>query len=116
MNQAYRDVVDADDSLAADQLPEIFAGTGLQAAKALAERAASQLGPQSERQHVVMRGARHFVELIETSMAPIGGTAGFAFDLTQLEEVQAELSRHVAGQEVILQNLGTAIAIYGADQ
>lgn len=116
VNQAYRDAVDADDSLAADQLPEISAGTGLQGAKALAERAASQLGPQSERQHVVMRGARHFVELIETPMAPIGGTAGFALDLTQLEEVQAELSRHVAGQEVILQNLGTAIAIYGADQ
>jgi signal transduction histidine kinase len=115
-NQAYRDAVDADDSLAADQLPEISAGTVLQNAKALAERAASEVSPQSDRQHVVMRGARHFVELIETPMASIGGTAGFALDLTQLEEVQAELSRHVAGQEVILQNLGTAIAIYGADQ
>ena len=44
-NQAYRDAVDADDSLAADQLPEISAGTGLQGAKALAERAASAAWP-----------------------------------------------------------------------
>jgi signal transduction histidine kinase len=116
VNQSYRNAVDADENLAADQLPEISVGTGLQSAKALAERATSQAAPQSERQHVVMGGARHFVELIETPMAPSGGTAGFALDLTQLEEVQAELSRHVAGQEVILQSLGTAIAIYGADQ
>jgi PAS domain-containing protein len=45
VNQAYRDAVDADDSLAADQLPEISVGTGLQSAKALAERAASQAVP-----------------------------------------------------------------------
>jgi hypothetical protein len=93
--QAYRDAVDADDSLVADQLPEISVGTGLRSAKALAQRAASQAAPQSERQHVV-GGARHFVELIETPMAPNGGAAGFALDLTQLEELQAELSRHVA--------------------
>lgn len=115
-NKAYREAVDAEDGLGADLLPEISAGTGLQSARDLAERAASQGSPQSERQHVVMGGTRHFVELIETPMGASGGTAGFALDLTLVDEVQAALSRHVAGQEVILQNLGTAIAIYGADQ
>ncbi|NKB18921.1 MAG: PAS domain-containing protein [Alphaproteobacteria bacterium] len=116
VNQAYREAVEVGESLVTDQLPEISAGTGSQSAKALAERTVLENAPQSDRQHVVMGGARHYVELIEIPMAPTGGTAGFALDLTQLEEVQAELSRHVAGQEVILQNLGTAIAIYDADQ
>ena len=56
-NKAYREAVDAEDGLGADLLPEISAGTGLQSARDLAERAASQGSPQSERQHVVMGGA-----------------------------------------------------------
>ncbi len=115
VNQAYRDAVDAGEDVSREDLPEIAAGDASYG-RDLAARAISEGAPQSDRRHVVMSGSRHFVELVEAPMSPAGHTAGFAIDLTQLEEVQAELDRHIAGQEVILQNLGTAIAIYGADQ
>jgi signal transduction histidine kinase len=113
-NRAYRAAVEAAEDTPCDQLPEIAAAAG--GGPALAERARIKGVPQSEERHVVIGGARRRVELVEAPLDGAGCVAGFAIDLTQVEEIQAELSRHVAGQEVILQNLGTAIAIYGADQ
>lgn len=65
---------------------------------------------------MVIAGARRRMELVEAPFEGSDHLAGFAIDLTQVEEMAAELSRHVGGHEVILQNLGTAIAIYGPDQ
>src|SRR3546814_15528370 len=61
-----------------------------------------------------MGGARHLLEIVEL---PFGRQAslGLAFDHTQLEEVQAELGRHIRVQSEMLENLSTAIAIYGRD-
>jgi len=63
-----------------------------------------------------MAGARRRVELVEAPFGNSNDLAGFAIGLTQDEEIEADLSRHVGGHEVILQNLGTAIAIYGPNQ
>ena len=43
------------------------------------------------------------------------GVVGYALDFTQLEEVQQELSSHVAAQSDVLENLAVAVAIYGSD-
>src|SRR3546814_19138127 len=61
-----------------------------------------------------MGGARHLLEIVEL---PFGRQAslGLAFAHTQLEEVQAELGRHIRVQSEMLENLSTAIAIYGRD-
>src|SRR3546814_14601455 len=61
-----------------------------------------------------MGGARHLLEIVEL---PFGRQAslGLAFDHTQLEEVQAELGRHIRVQSEMLEHLSTAIAIYGRD-
>src|SRR3546814_105310 len=68
----------------------------------------------SETHHVVMGGARHLLEIVEL---PFGRDAslGLAVDRTELEEVQAELGRHIRVQSEMLENLSTAIAIYGRD-
>ena len=84
--------------------------------QALAKRAQAENSAQSEQGHIVVNGARRWVEIVETPFGDGEETAGFAIDLTNVEEVQTELSRHIAGHEVILQNLGAAIALYGPDQ
>ena len=116
-NHAYRAAVEADEDTPYDQLPEIAAAVGAKAGDAaLAARARAAGMPQSEERHVVMAGARRRVQLVEAPFGDSDDLAGFAIDLTQVEEIEGELSRHVGGHEVILQNLGTAIAIYGPDQ
>src|SRR3546814_12426926 len=68
----------------------------------------------SETNHGGMGGAGNLLEIVEL---PFGRQAslGLAFDHTQLEEVQAELGRHIRVQSEMLENLSTAIAIYGRD-
>ena len=115
-NQAYRQAVEAADDLTVDRLPEIAAGPGSQGGRAVAERARAANGPERDRRHIVVEGSRRLVDLIEMPLEGTDDFAGFALDLTQLEDLQAELSRHIAGHEELLQNLGTAIAIYGRDR
>ncbi len=70
--------------------------------------------PQSEALHVVVRGARRLLDITEAPL-PDGGTIGIAIDTTEREELEAELRRVVAAQANVLENLQTAIAIFGAD-
>ena len=114
-NRAYRAAVEVDDETPADRLPELAAGTGRDA-RGLARRAQSGAATEGDRQHVVIGGQRRLLELIETPLGDSGALAGFAVDHTRVEEAQADLRRHIGGHEEILQNLGTAIAIYGRDQ
>jgi signal transduction histidine kinase len=83
-------------------------------AQALALQAREAGSACSETHHVVMGGARHLLEIVEL---PFGRHAslGLAFDRTRLEEVQADLGRHIRVQSEMLENLSTAIAIYGRD-
>ena len=84
-------------------------------ARALAELARAAQTPQSEEGHAVIAGSRRLLEFIETPL-PGGGTVGIALDVTEREEVQREFARHVSAHGEVLENLATAIAIYGADQ
>lgn len=109
-NNAYRRAVDADELLPAEDLPHLVTMSGDFVAGD--ERA----GPRFRKKHIVIDGQRRYVEAVECPLPDIGVTAGFAIDHTDLEETQAELSRLVTGQDVIMQSLGTAIALYGSDQ
>ncbi len=115
-NKAYRRAVEASDDHPVSRLPEIAAGPGTRSGRVVAERAQAANRPESARHHIVVEGTRRLVDLVEMPLEGTDDLAGFAIDLTQLEDVQAELSRHIAGHEEILQNLGTAIAIHGRDQ
>lgn len=43
-------------------------------------------------------------------------TAGVAYDITRQEELETRLSRETASHAEVLERLGTAIAVFGADQ
>ncbi|MBM3523644.1 MAG: PAS domain-containing protein, partial [Alphaproteobacteria bacterium] len=69
---------------------------------------------QSESVHVVVAGARRLLEITEMPLGT-GGTIGMAIDVTDREELQGELDRVVAAHRDVLENLQTAIAVFGAD-
>jgi signal transduction histidine kinase len=102
VNRAYADAVGREE-IAAD-------------GRALASRARDGNAPAHETRHVVIGGERRLVEIAETPDAATGGTAGYLLDHTALEAAQAELARHIEAHDEVLHNLGTAIAIYGADR
>lgn len=108
-NRAYAAALDCDrDTVVAEQREFSRAQSRPLAIKA------QEMGEISvERSHVVLAGNRHLFELTET---PVGkGFIGYGVDLTRAEELQSDLSRHVAAQGAILEQLGSAIAIFGAD-
>ena len=84
-------------------------------ARELARLARAGSTAQSEAMHVVVHGQRRLLEITEAPL-PDGGTVGLAVDVTEREEAQDELRRSMGAQGEVLENLATAIAIYGADQ
>jgi PAS domain-containing protein len=122
VNRAYRHAVEADSDTPPEALQEIAGGPRRGGGPTLAEDARAAGVLRSERDHVVMGGARRLVELCEVPISDadaadsFAAIAGYALDHTAIEEAEAELVRHVAGHEEVLQSLGTAIAIFGRDQ
>jgi signal transduction histidine kinase len=113
VNRAYVDAVRQDDA-DADARPSELEDMEASVEAPLAARARSNGFPQSESRHVVVHGERRLLEFNER---PVGdmGVVGYAVDYTQLEEVQEELSSHIAAQSDVLENLAVAVAIYGSD-
>ena len=78
---------------------------------------AQRLGAsQTESGYVVVDGDRRLFEFIEWPMPDGTGTVGWAHDVTALEETQSELASLVATHEEVLEELTTAIAIFGPDR
>lgn len=72
----------------------------------------------SARQHLVVQGERRLFDITEAPLAAEGtdfAGVGFAVDVTDIEDLQVELGRHIAGHAVVLEQLGSAIVIFGAD-
>lgn len=108
-------------------------GTG----RALAADAQATGSSRKERRHVIIAGQRRLLEIVEiplkdpiavpegfaagasTSVSEEGGPQlaflGFAVDVTVEEEREQELQHHLAAQKEVLEQLGSAIAIYGRD-
>ena len=114
-NAAYAQAVEADrERVRREGL--ILGGQAMATrARALAELARAAQTPQSEEGHAVIAGSRRLLEFVETPL-PGGGTVGIALDVTEREQIQREFSRHIAAHGEVLENLATAIAIYGPDQ
>lgn len=70
---------------------------------------------QTETHPIVVAGSRRIMEITETPLYD-GGVLGAAIDVTDRDDLKAELARHIAAHGQVLENLGTAIAIYGADR
>jgi signal transduction histidine kinase len=121
-NQAY--------ATALDSTPEtvIRAGGELGGGKTLAQRARTTGKAQTETRRVVIGSDRHVIEVTEALLGPSSGARpgaapaatgliiGFAIDRTREEALRADLARHVSAHAAVLEQLGSAIAVYGADR
>jgi signal transduction histidine kinase len=66
------------------------------------------------RTHAVFAGAMRALNIHEVALPE--GKAGFAVDVSELEEIEKELDRHIKAHASTLNKLDTAIAIFGPDQ
>lgn len=119
VNRAYARAVDvaSPQAAVAGQI-ELAADASVREARALAARARAAGEPRSESFHLVLAGQRRFTEITEAPFAAADGellTAGFAMDLTRVEELQDELARHAGAHAQVLEHLATAIAIFSTD-
>lgn len=80
---------------------------------AFARQVKTQGVPQIDRRHVVLKGARRFLHIIEVPLSE--GMIGGAFDLTELDDTREQLSRHVAAHSELLESSASAMAVFGAD-
>jgi signal transduction histidine kinase len=107
-NQAFTDVSEGKEQ-------DWFFGLDPDEQNALNERARKTGSPQSESRYVVIKGRRRLLETTLTPFPESGEIIGYVRDFTDLEDVQAELARHIDTHAEVLEKLGTAIVIYGAD-
>jgi signal transduction histidine kinase len=114
-NRAYAAAVDAPEQKVLGERREIAASAIGDNGRALAARARSTAAAQSESHHIVVAGSRRLMEFAEAPLDATGELVGYAQDFTDLENIQAELARHIAAHADVLENVAVAIAIYGPD-
>lgn len=101
-----------------DELRELSPGGGL---RMLAELARSDQRAHSLRLWLTVAGERRQYAINEAPVAAAGGEAGdvagvgWAEDLTPLESLRHDLGRHLSANAEVLERIGSAIAMYGAD-
>jgi signal transduction histidine kinase len=100
---------------------ELAEGLDAKETRALASIAKRNQEQRTRKQHVVINGARKLLELFEIPLGEkdnIGNdiyTTGTALDITKQEELETELSSNIKAHQDVLENLETAIAIFGTD-
>ncbi|MEM6414444.1 MAG: ATP-binding protein [Pseudomonadota bacterium] len=88
------------------------------AARRLATKAAKEKKPQTARIAVNVRGDRRIMEITETPAhdGAGAGVSGFAIDVTELEKTKSDLGRHLESNKRTLDQIPTAVAIFGVNQ
>lgn len=113
-NRAYGQVVDQSPAAALTGEIELLGKAKAEAGRAIAARALASSASEIESHRVVVEGSRRLLEIGEYP-AGDGTLIGMAVDRTEAEELEAELRRHVGAHAAVLENLGSAIAIFGPD-
>jgi len=67
------------------------------------------------RTHIVISGQRRFLELTEIPIPDSSQTVGYALDITEVEEIEKEISQSQHAHAEVLNYLSTPLAIYGSD-
>ena len=114
-NRAYGAMVELDPDAATAAKVELASSIDPGQPRKLAARAAESAATATEIRHVVVNGDRRALRIAETPVAG-HGLIGTAIDVTDLEQAQTDLIRHIDAHAEVLQNLTTAIGIFGADQ
>jgi signal transduction histidine kinase len=115
VNEAYARAVDSTREASIAEQRELGVGVLGEDGKALALRARTVNAPQRESHHVVVGGSRRLLEITEAPLPHSDRLVGFARDFTDLEEKEAELTRHTDSHAEVLESLAVAIAIFNAD-
>jgi signal transduction histidine kinase len=110
-NDAYARAVDAENGKAAVTKELEFLDT---AAREAIQRRRLADPVFSKRVALVAGGERRLFDVVDVSAA--GGSAGLANDASELEQVQADLRRTIDGHARTLDQLASAVAIFGADR
>jgi signal transduction histidine kinase len=113
-NEAYAKALDTSRPRALADGRELAPESGRDKALDLARGAAGGT-PRTEEHHIVIGGSRRLIEITETPDQE-GGTVGFAIDRTDLENAEAELTRHINSHGEVLESIHAAVAIYGSDK
>ena len=95
--------------------PELISGVPQEEARALAQVAVEARAPKRARHHVGGGGERRYLDIVESPLGNGGGSAGWAHDISELEQAEADLNRHIEAHAQVLQSLNTSIAVYAAD-
>ncbi|MCK5295293.1 MAG: PAS-domain containing protein [Alphaproteobacteria bacterium] len=135
-NRAYAKAVDAvNPEEAITKGKELAQGQAAKETRALAALARAADEPRTEKEHIIIGGARKLVEIteipivqcpkedvlhaksdsFEANEATSRHTIGVAMDITPFEEAVIELNRHLAAHNDVLERLGAGIAVFGAD-
>jgi signal transduction histidine kinase len=113
-NFHYEGLVGAPSSLG--DMPELASSREPEQARKLAAKARVAQAAQTEIRRYVVGGDLHSFRIHEVPLEFENQLAGFAEDVTREEEMATEMNAHMRGQESVLENITTAIAIYGPDQ
>lgn len=68
-----------------------------------------------ERRHVIVGGERQLYSIREVPLKKEGLVMGYGVQLTELEQAQEEIQRHVSALRDLLESSTSAMAIYGKD-
>ena len=113
-NKKYAEIVGLSDDMAT--VPELAPSREPDLARKLATKARVTGIAQTETRRYIVDGDRLSFKVVETPLEFDNQLAGFALDTTAEAELSSELKRHVEGHADVLENIATAIAIYGPDQ
>lgn len=110
VNRAYAAAVEADAGNAVEQDIELLDAAGR---RAMSEERDDD-GRFKARLPVVAAGRRHVFDVIDVARS--SGSAGIALDTSELEQMRSELKRTVEFHARTLDQLATAVAIFGPDR
>lgn len=122
-NRAYANVLDTSPAtVIAEQreLPQTARkkgpATALQPGRPLAQAALDAAQPKTTQAHIIHAGTRLLWDVTETPLPGLGLTLGSAHDRTREEELETHQRRNTAANKELLEQLGSSIAIFAADQ
>lgn len=81
----------------------------------LAEKAISSKHQEQERRHIVINGERRLYKFTEMPTRNNSETIGYAYDISEIDTVENELSRYVSAQSDLLESSASAMAIFASD-
>jgi len=107
-NKAYKAAIEG--ATAPSGVPELDKKMPAQAAQAVESGKVT-----SDRRHIIVGGERKLYDLMEIPVENEGITIGCGLDLTEVELLKEDLTRHNSAMDDFLESSASAMAIYGSD-